>query len=243
MTTEGHNNPPPYDTEEYEALEKRIEKFNAAAAEFLDLGELEDSSQAERLNDFLSGARGLEKAVEDSRKKAKSPWDEKAGAVQTAYQRLKRRIEAIKDKPKAMQAAWLRKERERAQKAKEAELERVRKEREKVAQMAQQAQARNDVSGQADAEAELERIEKAEKKLEKTKATASVGSASGGAKRQSLRTIRKGRITHLTRVMMHYKDHPDLRALLERLVNADVRSKDVDDSQIPGIEIYEEETV
>lgn len=243
MTTEGHNNPPPYDTEEYDSLEKRIEKFNAAAGEFLDLGELTDSSQAERLNDFLAGARGLEKAVEDSRKKAKAPWDEKVTAVQEAYKKLVRRIEAIKTKPKGMQADWLRKERERAEARKREELERVRKERERVAQMAQQAQARNDLAGQADAEAELAKVEKAEARLEKSKATASVGSASGGTKRQSLRIIKKGRVTHLTRVMMHYKDHPDLIALLERLVNADIRSREVDHTQIPGIEIYEEETV
>lgn len=243
MTEPGHNNPPPYDTTVYEDLEKRIEEFNAAAAEYLDLGELQDSGQAERLNDFLAGARKLEKDVDDSRKSAKGPWDEKAREVQTAYQKLQRRIEAIKDKPKGMLAAWMRKERERAEKAKAEELERVRKERQRIADMAAQAQARNDVSGQADAEAELERVQKAEAKLEKTKATARVGSASGGTKAQGLRTIKKGRIIQLTRVMMHYKDHPDLKALLERLVNADIRSRDVDHTQIPGIEIYEEETV
>lgn len=239
-----HNNPPedlPYDEAIYSDLESRINAFNDAIGEFLDLGELTSADQAAKLNDTIAGARKLEKQVADALTEQKKPYETKVATIRTAFGRLKDRIEAIKKSPQALQNAWLKKEQDRLNAEREAERQRVQEERAKVAAMATKAQARNDVIGQADAEAELKKIEKAEAKLSKDAPKARIGSATGGAKTVSARApITKGRINHFGRVVNHYRDDPWLLEALDRMIARDIRSRDVDHTKIPGIEFYQE---
>lgn len=240
-----HNNPPedlPYDEAVYSDLEKRINDFNDAIGEFLDQGELKSADEAAKLNDTVAGARALEKQVAEALTAQKKPYEEKVATIRTAFGKLKDRIAAIKTSPDKMKNAWLAKEQKRMDAEREAERKQAAEERAKIAQMAAQAQARNDVAGQADAEAELKKIEKAEAKLSKPAPKAKIGSATGGAKSVSARApVVKGRIVQFGRVVNHYREDPWLVETLDRMIARDIRSRDVDHSKIPGIELYEEE--
>ena len=80
------------------------------SGKWLDIKTVQSAEQAERLTDFVTGARGLFKRVEDARKGAKKPWDDLGRAVQDAYSPLTAKVEKIAKAMKAMQADWLKRE-------------------------------------------------------------------------------------------------------------------------------------
>lgn len=213
----------PYNVEAHTGFLLRVTAFADACGKWRDLGRITSQDQSERLSDFVTGARGLYKTIEESRKSEKGVWDAKASAVQAAYAPLIAAITKATDKVKPMQADWLQREqfridaenREKARIAAEARAEAER--------MAAQAAARNDVMGEAEAEKRLADAAKQEKAAARP-VKASSASATGGGRTMSLRTTRTANIVNQNAVYMRFRDDPAVRDVLQRLANQAVRS-------------------
>ena len=234
----------PYDPARHAELAAHVQVFCDAAGKWLDIKTVQAPEQAERLTDFVTGARTLFKRVEDARKEAKQPWDDLGKKVQGAYTPLTDKVKKIAESMKAMQADWIRRENARIA-AEKAEAERrAREEREAAEKAAAEAAARNDISGQVEAEQALKDAHKAEKAAAKpTKARA--GSATGGGRTMSLRTVKYARVVNRRACFSYFQAAPEVEELLTRLATAAVRSGDLteDYATLAGIEIYTTETV
>lgn len=237
----GHNNPPPY-------REDKVAEHNAKAAEFLDvagkwldLKEIQTEDQAARLTDFITGVKQRQKATDEDRKADKKPHDDAGKKVQAAYNPIIEKLKKAVERVTPMQTAWLTKlEEQRRAEARRAEEEARRAEAE-AARLAQQAEARNDIAGEAEAEEAAKRAAEMKKDAAGlAKKRAQVKSATGGGRTTSLRTVRSAKITNVRMLFMHYQAHPDVAECLKRLADAEIRAAKGAPVNIPGIEVIEE---
>lgn len=228
----------PYDAELWFGFHKRVSDFCDAAGAWSDLGKIESAAQSERLTDFVTGARGLSKQVEDTRKAQKQPHSDRATAVDKAFNPLKDKLDLVAAKMKAIQADWLTRENARIA-AEKAEAARIAAEKLAEAQKAAaEAEARNDISGTIDAEAALQEAAKEVKSAEKP-VSAKAGSATGAGKAMSLRDVIEVEVESLGKAIMHYKGAPEMLDLIKTLSAREARAKDFNPKTdtIPGINI------
>lgn len=228
----------PYDAQTWFSFHKRVSDFCDAAGAWSDLGRIDSDVQSQRLTDFVTGARGLAKQVEDTRKAQKQPHSDRAAAVDKAFNPLKDKLELVTSKMKAMQADWLVRENARIA-AEKAEAARIAAEKLADAQKAAaEAEARNDISGTIDAEAALKDAAKEAKAAEK-QVSAKAGSATGAGKAMSLRDVVEVQVVSIGKAIMHFKDAPELLELIKSLAAREARAKGFDPKTdtIPGIEI------
>lgn len=229
----GGNHPPPYDPDVFAACEKKTREFADAGGEWLDLPEIETEEQAQALADFISGARGVFKEVDEARKAQNRPHDEAIDATNKAFRGLTDAITKMVEKLKPKQAAYLQKKQDEARKEQErlrAEAEAARK---LAAEQAAAAAARNDVM----AEAEAERLAKEAERLAKEAARevkANIQSASGGGRTMSLREVRSAEITNWNQVYMHFREDPRVKAVLQACADEAYRAKGGSEITIPG---------
>lgn len=228
----------PYNAELWFGFHKRVSDFCDAAGAWTDLGKIESEVQAQRLTDFVTGARGLATQVEDTRTEQKKPHSDRATAVDKAFNPLKEKLDLVSKKMKAMQADWLIREKERKA-AEQAEAARIAKEKlEAAAKAAAEAEARNDISGTVDAEAALKAAEKEVKAAAKP-VSAKAGSATGGGKAMSLRDVIEVEVESIGKAILHYRAAPELADLIKTLAAREARAKGFDPkvNTIPGIKI------
>ena len=235
----GHNNPPAFDPDVLAKHIKAVDEFSDAAGEWLERGEITEEADAQMLNDFLAGARKLWKQIEGDRVAAKKPHDDAGKAVQAAYTPVLNVLDKTAKKLKPVLAAFLKKKEEEAERERRAKEEEARRAREEAEKLAAQADANNSIAQEVAAEQAAECAKELEKQAAKP-AKANVASATGGARTAALRTVRSAKITSIRLLFSHFQDHSDVVEVLQRVANAAVRSKNVDESQIPGIEIVEE---
>lgn len=235
----GHNNPPPYDEERFASCSANLDKFNEAAKAWLEIEAIEDEDRAEKLNDFLGGAKKLKARIEKCRKEDKKPHYDAGLAVDAAYKGLAETLSKVDAAIRPKLDAYMEVQRKKALAAKAEEERKARAIREEAERKAAEAaKNENDIRAKQaaeDAAAEAEKAEKAAAKQVKTQ----VGSATGGARTASLRTYREAKILSLPQVFLHYKDRPEVHDLLKRLCDADIRAADVDETKIPAIEVIE----
>ena len=98
----GGNNPPPYDPEKLAECQKKVTDFTDAAGAWLDLKKIDTADQAEKVTDFVTGARKVWKEIDETRKAAKQIHDEAGKAVQAAFTPLLDKIKLSVDKISAM---------------------------------------------------------------------------------------------------------------------------------------------
>ena len=244
----GHNHPPLYDIDAFEALKARVQEIADAGGDWLDLGKIETEEKASKLNDFIGQSRKTWKEVDEARKAAKQPHLDAGREVDTAFKALADPIENLVKKLKKPLADFAaeqqrildeqrRKEREAAAKA-AAEAEEARR----------AAEARNDVLAQAEAEKAAKEAAKATKAAERP-AKANIASATGGGRTMSTRTVYTAQIQSdgdARRAFGFLLADPDSREALvkemERLATAARRRKD-GPTVIPGITFNETQTV
>lgn len=221
--------PLPYDPVIHESLRLNVTAFCDAAGAWADLKQINSTAQSERLTDFVAGARGLFKKADEARKKAKSIHDARGAAVQKAFTPLLDKLERIATMMKAMQTDWLLREDARIKaEQRKAQEEADQKRREAEAAQAAAA-ARNDVSGQVDAEAALKDADDAAKAAAReTKAQS--GSATGGGRTMALRTQAYAQIDNLRAVFMHFEGRDEVKDVLQRLADAAIRGGEA----VPG---------
>ena len=236
----GHNNPPPYNVETVAGYQARTDQLNTAAQAWLDLGEIETEEQAQKGNDFVEQLRKHFNAMEDARKTDKKPWDDKATEVHQRYKRMLDPVEAMAKKVKPRLAAFVTKQRAKAE-AEAAERRRVAEAtRREAEQAAVSAAARNDVAAETEAQAQLKAANKEEKQAARP-VKVNLSSATGGGRTMSLRKTYKAQIApgaDARRAFGWIMDDPDLatqlRAEMERLCTAARRKAD-GPTTIPGV--------
>lgn len=231
----GHNMPPgpalPPD------LDETIRDFLDAGGAWLDLKSIETKEQSQKATDFVSGARAVFKKIDDERKSQKKPHDDAGKAVQEFFAPLLKKIELAADKVKELQAAFLKKERDREE-AERRELERKAREEAEAAEAARAAaEARNDLSGMVDAE----EAKKAAEKAASGPAKAAAASATGAGRAMSLRKVYSCTVENRGPALSYFRDHPEVIALIERLATAEVRSQQGEKTAPPGFRLNVEE--
>lgn len=237
----GHNNPPPYSQESHDAAKAAVDKFNESAKKWLAIDGVEDADRAEKLNDFLTGAKKLSSRIEKTRKEQKQPHLDAGAEVDKVFNPMKATLATMDGKLRPRLDKFLKAEKEKAEaERREKEAAARLKEEEAKAAAAKAAEAENDIAAQQAAEEAAEEAEKAAKAAAKP-ARASVGSATGGGKTTSLRKYRSAKTTNISKLFMYYKDRPEVEEALLKLANADIRAQGVDETKILGIEIVETE--
>lgn len=236
----GGNAPPPYDPAEVERLDKEGVQFLEAAAQWLENGDIASEEDAQRLNDFMTGVSARAKIAESARVAAKKPHDDAGRAVQAAYKPIIEKMDKAKTKVQPLLTKWLQaKEAERL-----AEVERQRAEaqrkKDEADRLAAAAAARNDISGEVDAEAAKKAADQATKDAERmANARSNVSSATGGGRTVHMRDYIEVKATNARLLFMRYSEHPDLIECLRNLAAREARTKDFNarTDKIPGAEI------
>lgn len=217
------SSPLPYDAAKHAAFKLRVTAFADACGKWRDLKKIDTAEQSGKLTDFVTGARGIEKLIEEQRKTEKKVWDDKGKVVQAAYADLLDVMKRAIDSVKPLQADWLTREAARMAREK-AEEKRIADEKAAEAErLAQQAAARNDVMGEAEAERLRKEAEKGQRAAARP-VKAKAGSASGGGRAMSLRNVRTAEIHSQNGVYMHFREDQRVIALLQQLANEAVRA-------------------
>jgi hypothetical protein len=230
------------DIEKVAAFDAQVAQFCDAAGAWARIKAVSSSAQSERLTDFVSGARSLYSAVDEARKAAKRPHDERAAAVQKAFSPMLEKLERVAKSMKAMQAAWLSAERARIEREKREAAAAAEEKRREAERLAAEAAARDDISGLVDAEAALKEAEK-QAAIAARPAKARAGSATGGGRAMALRTTRSAEIVNLRACFAFFQADPGVKEAIQRAADAAVRAgMSEDDAVIAGIKIVTTET-
>lgn len=235
----GDNKGPAFNPDVLEELAKKAAELADAAGAWKDVGEITSQEQADKAGDFLTGARKMFKDIEDRRKAEKQPFLDAGREIDAAFKKVAEIVERSAKMVKPLVEAFLRAE-EAKERARKAEEERKAREEAAAAEAARkQAESRNDVIGQQEAEEREAAAREAQAEAQK-KESAKLGSATGGGKRTSMRTRRYAEVTNVNQAMLHYRDHPELKDVLLRLANAEVRAAKGKPITIPGFIVKEE---
>lgn len=229
---------PPFDIAAVTAFSMQVVAFADACGKWRDLGKIQNTEQSAKLTDFVSGARRITKLIDDKRKADKKVWDDKGKAVQAAYSPLLDIMDRALNSVKPIQADWLKRENDRIAREKAAQDRIAREKTAEAERMAAAAAARNDAIGEAKAEAARKEAEKAMKDAARSVSAKAV-SATGGGRAMSLRTIRTAEIHSLNSVYMHFREHPAVIDLLQRLANEAVRQGVEFDPRVLTVKIEE----
>ena len=238
----GGNRPPPFDPAPLAEKEAQVVSFLDAAGEWLDLGEIETDVQAGYLNDFVSGARGLAKQIEDWRVKAKAPHAEAAKAVDDAAKMPATKLRTALDRALDMLGKYSGKKKRAAEEAARIERERLRAEQDEAERLRQAAIARNDISGEVDAQRRIDEAAVSARAAEKLAGDAGrVRSASGAGRTISMVKIRSGEITNIRMAFMWVQDDPRVVEAVQMAVNARIRAAGFDGALPSGVTLVEKE--
>ncbi len=240
-----HNQPPevlPYNEVELATHIDGATEFAAAAGEWLDLKVVATKDQAEHLADFIAGCRKRLKEVEAWREKAKKPHLEAGRAVDAAAARpeafLKKSITSALALLTPYEA-----EQKRIADAEAARLRQLAQEQAaEAARLAAQAETRNDVVGQVDAEEAKKSAERLARQAEHA-AKSNIQSASGAGRTIAAVVTKNVRITNPRLAAMSLASHPDLQRELVRIGNQIVRASTFNGKVPDGFELYEERTL
>ncbi|RMF07406.1 MAG: hypothetical protein D6773_03535 [Alphaproteobacteria bacterium] len=238
MTLIGHNAPPSRLPE----LEKLARDFTDAAGAWMDQGAIDDEASAARANDYVAGARRLWQQIDDERKAEKQPHLDAGRRIDGEYKPLLDMLERSAKEVAARLTDYLKRQEEARRKEREAQEAAARAAARAAAEARRAAERRNDIAGQIEAEQAAEEARRALDAAAKP-VRVSVESDSGGANRRSLRRVRKAKIANISAAFVHYRDRPEVRELIERLANAEIRAARGRAVTIPGIEIIEEEKI
>jgi hypothetical protein len=238
-----HNNPPEFivDPEVLAECRAKASDFVDAGGDWIALGRIDTEDQSGKVTDFVDGARKVFKSIDEARKAAKAPHDERAKAVQAAFTPILEALTRTVDRVKALQADFLSRKaaEERAEKVRQAAAAaRLKEEAEKAAA---EAAARNDVVGEIEAEARLKEAEAAQKAAARPVET-KAASATGGGRTMSLRNHYTCEIANINHAFVHFRAHPDVAALLIRLAEAEVRAQGPEKTEPSGFKIIAKET-
>lgn len=228
-----------YDHAAHFALQAQVDAFiHAAAIWSKKVPTIQTAEQAERLNDYLTGATRLKSAIETQRKLDKKPWDDRADQVQAVYAPLTRSMEVTQGWFKPLQTAWLLAARDRIAKEKSDKLAAAAAKQAEVDALAAQAAVHGDVRAQVEAEAMQKEVDKDIKQASRVVAP-TIKSASGGGRSMGLRKVAFAEIKNQNAVYMQFREHPRVVEVLQSLADAEIRGG----GTVMGAERRERESV
>lgn len=218
-------------------LEERVNEFRRGAETWVNT-EIADEATAQKLTDFLTGARLVQKDVDAQRKSEKEPHDKAAKAVQAKFKPLltiaEQTVSAAKSKLGEFMA-WKQEQQRLAQ----IEAARIAREAEEAARKKQaEAEKANDHVGAA---AATEALEQAEQDAASAAAPAktSVRSDSGAGRTVALRTRRFAQVDNANLLVAHYRNHPRVLALVRQIADQEILAAKGEPISIPGVTIVE----
>jgi hypothetical protein len=239
----GHNRPPPYDAAEVEKLREIVAEWSASATAWERAGTLRDKDEAEALNKFVVGLRDLYKRVDEAKKKAAAPHTEALDATRAVYDKLADAVKKISGKVKPMLDAFVKAEAERAKAEAAAKAARLMAEAQEARRKAEILAQSGDALAEAEAAAEVKAAEKAAMKAVKAEAAGPKVSLGGGSRAPAIVKLRKARVTDLRKAFIRFENDPRVHDAILACASEVVRAKDYDGAPIPGVEVYEEESV
>lgn len=226
VATAGHNSQDPHAIARAD-VEQRIDAFIDGADIWEQRGDLDDDLAA-RANDFLAGARRLFKEAEEARKAEKAPHMEAAKAVDAAWAVLTARIEKVAAVVKPKLEAFMRRKQREAAEAKAAAEKRAREaENARLDAVADAALAETPsqrIAAEERADAHAAAVDAATHDAARAGEKPRVDSATGLATTRALRTVRRARIVSIAQALAHYRDRPEVEALILQLANAELRA-------------------
>jgi hypothetical protein len=244
----GHNQPDPALTAALR-VDALIETADAWAAKY---PAIEVESVAAAANDFLAQMDAHWKEFDAARDAEKRPFDEASKAVQAKWKPLLDKIAACRRTIKSLHDGWLRlKARQLEDERRKCEYEAAEAQR-RADQLTRQAQA----GGPGTATNVINAVEAAqEAELAAVRAAAVPKRAQSrgalGGRPRSLRTVWLATVVEWNLLYEHYKDHPDVKNVLQGLADAAVRAKggprppawqkEGSNPNLPGVWIYSEE--
>ena len=237
----GDNIPPPFDHEQLAAKEADVASFVDAAGEWLDLGEIETDVQQGYLTDFVDGARKKAKQLEDWRVTTKEPHRKAAEAVDNAVRPASTKLRTAIDRALDMLGKYQGKKRRAAEEAAAAARRAADEAQAQAERDRQAALARNDISGEVDAEAAKKEAEATARQAERVAEDAGrARSATGAGRTVALVTIRSARIDNIRLAFMAVQDDPIVIEGIQRALNAKIRATGFSGT-VPGVTIIETE--
>lgn len=228
----------------YDELRALIVQISTDSAEWIKLGAIDDPETAAVAADHIAQLRAAKKKVEAAQKAAKKVWADKATVAYDAFKPLIGSADKGVEKMLAIQGDWLRREQARLDAEAAAAREKAAKERAAMEAEKARAEESGDTLGMAEAEAREKEVKAAEKAANRAaKERANVGTASGVGRGVSMRKVKVAKVENYAAAMMHYRKHPEMLALIDRLAAADARaaSFDVEKDTIPGVTVTIEE--
>jgi len=224
----------------YADIEARVAALSSAG----DVWEKRDDfteTDAQKANDFITGAKRLKREADKAREAEKAPHLQAGRYVDTKWKKFDGRIDKVIALVAPKLAAFLAKK--EAERRAAAELE-----RQKAAEAAAAADAaRMDAANAASASARMEAEELAEEharmadvaadKAEDLSGKTRIASATGLANTRSLRTIRRPEIVSLPQALSHYRDRSEIAEAIRTLAAAELRHAPTIDGvkQVPNI--------
>jgi hypothetical protein len=241
----GSNNPPEpiiNIEEEIETPESRIAKEIASADEWRQRVTLVDNeADAKKLADKLDQLEKLFKKYDAQRDSEKRPHDEKAAAVQARWKPLLDKISVCIKALKPLETAWNKLCQQRLDAQRAAARRAAEEERRRADQLAEQAKAGGPctVTNMIAATEATRNADRLRQEAAAVPAKAFVQGNFGGRKR-SLRTAWFAQIVEPDLVYRHFREHAEVKDLLQRLANAAARGG-VRNPDLPGCYVYSEE--
>lgn len=250
----GHNQPE--HSADFKALAERAKALTETGNKWINERPVFDAGTAPKANSFLEQLTKFSKKVEATRKKEKEPILQQGRDLDASFKALTEALTPIVKTMKERMTVYLKEQdrlrREEAERVR-AEAERKEKEAREAARIALEAEERanagdnvgtdTDVVGlQSDAAAKIEDAQSTAAEAEqlaqsKAKVQGDMGNARG------LKTYWKATITDPDKAVNHFKRHPDVLAVVQKLADGLARSPASRHQEIPGIEIISEERV
>lgn len=221
----------------------KVADFADAAGAWLDKGALETEEAATKLNDFITGCRGLWTKLDTQRSTEKKPHWDAGQAVDALYRAPLKTLQTAGSRVKPLLTAWATKKADAEAKRKLEAEEAARIEREAAEKEAAAAESRHDVAGEVEAQEKLKAADKAVKEAARAPTTGRVASATGGGRTAALRTYRTATVTSLRQAFLALEvEHGDeFRKMIVLLANQHLRADK--EWTCAGIKITEERKI
>jgi hypothetical protein len=221
----GHNAP-----DDFSVLKENIEDSAAQAEKWLlDLKDLSSQEDADKAANWRDALNKLKKKADAKRKEEKDPLAQQVKEIDGKYNALVRRAENVANIIRDALTKFMRK--------KEAEeRERIETERKKAEEDRRRLEAER--AALAEQDIVLAALEPELPPMPEPEAPKPVRVGGQLGRATSFRSVWTADIKDFNAALSHFKDHPDIIALIERLCNAEARSKAR--KAIPGVEFKEE---
>ena len=222
-----------------QSLQFRTDELVDAGKQWAEMGELTSPDHAAGLADFLAQELEYRKKVDSTGKAERDPFTAKAKEIKAAYDKVTAPLAPVQAVCSEMSLRWLQAlEREAAEERRRLEQEAAAAEA--AAVMAQEAA--DDAMGADSIDAGIEALDAAEKAAEAHAAVDNQPKAQVHGnitpKAQSLRKTWHAKVTNFEDAVLYYYEHPDIRAVVEKLASAEARASK-GSAKIPGVEFFQ----